>query len=605
MPIIIRITSLLICMIGVQLQAQDIMQKLVTLNHQNEKAAIVFSSIQKQTGAIFAYSTFNDNRRMNIKVNAQPLKSVIPILENELSVQIFLNEKYLIVRPAQREEPKEVLLNGAIYDLDIGVPLKEASVYLKQQKILVNTDENGIFELKIPKNNKKLIISVAKSGFIDTTVVLVASKSQQLNIYMKNFPRESISEFEKLPKREIIVGSQLEAEPIPTPALMEPGFFERFWQTKKQKFANLRNITDTLFNSVSLTLLPPLSTNKRLSFNTINAFSINIIGGNAKGLKGVEVGGVYNFDAGDVYGTQVAGVVNVVKDDVVGIQVGGIMNGVGKSVDGVQVAGVYNYVHDKMKGVQIAGVLQNAREVDGLQVSGVINHAKRVNGVQIGGVINNIDTNSTAIQISGVLNRAKNVDGLQIAGVVNMADTIRGLQIGLINIANKFDKGFALGLVNYVKNGYTKFEIARDDIGTYTLGYRSGWAPLHIFYFGGVNIDDRNHRFVQSGAGLGSSIPMNKKWNLEFDATTRNTNNLDDLRDWSFNMTNKVLLGISWQPFQRFGIKTGLTINHFWYNPAGSINTHLAGSVKNAVYTREGSGRNHTMWLGWQVGILL
>ncbi len=605
MSIIIRISFLIFCILGFQLQAQDIMQKPVTLNHQNEKAAIVFASIQKQTGAIFSYSIFNDNQRMSIKVNAQPLKSVIPILENELSVQIFLNEKYLIVRPAEREEPKEVFLNGAIYDLDNGVPLKEASVYLKQQKTLVNTDANGRFKLKIPKNNKQLIISVAKSGFIDTTVVLIASKSQQFNIQMKNFPRESIEEFEKLPQREIVVGSKSEAEPIPTPTLIEPSYFERFWETKKQKFVNLRNISDTIFNRISLTLLPPISTNKLLSFNTINNLSINIIGGHAKGLKGVEIGGVYNFDAGDVYGTQVAGVLNFVKDDVIGVQVGGIMNGVGKSFDGVQVAGVYNYVHDKMVGVQIAGVLQNAREVDGIQVTGVINHAKSVDGIQISGVINNTDTNSTVIQIAGVLNRARNIDGIQISGVLNIADTLRGLQIGLINITNKIEKGFSLGLVNYIKNGYTKAEIARDDIGTYTLGYRSGWAPLHFFYFGGVNIDDRNNRFVQSGGGFGSSIPVSKKWNLEFDATTRSTNNLDDLRDWTFNMTNKVLLGISWQPFKRFGIKTGLTVNHFWYNPNGSINGHIANSIKNSVYSHEGSGRNHKMWLGWQVGVLL
>lgn len=600
----IRILIIILSAWSIHLSGQSLLEKRVTLQYQNENASTVFKEIQKQTGVIFSYSSFNDKKRLSIIVNNTPLKNVVAILEKELSVQILLKDKYLIVRPLEMQETKDVFLEGAISDLENGVPIQQASIYIKEQKSLVNSDEHGKFGLKLPKGNRQLLINVAKSGYIDTTVVIVATKNQHLNIFLRNYPRERIEEFEELSDMVVQVDSKAEQENPPPPNLIETSYVENFWDKKQKQYANLKNISDTIFSSISLSLIPPISTNKLLSFNTINTLSINIIGGHSKGLNGVEVGGVYNFDAGQVYGVQVAGVSNIVKEDVIGVQVGGVMNGVGGKVSGVQVAGVINYVDEDIEGVQIAGVMQRVRHINGLQVSGVINQAKSVNGLQIGGVLNKVDSSSSNIQIAGVVNIAKNIIGAQISGVVNICDTLKGVQIGLFNFANNIDRGFAIGLVNFTRNGYNKLEMSRNELGTYGVGYRSGWAPLHFHYFGGLNLQNADNRFVQVGVGLGSSIPLAKNWNMELDATTRSTNDIYNNLSWNFNMYNQLLVGLSWQPLRRLGIRTGLTLNHFWYDPSLAIHKHIADMGGKAIYANEGVGKNHKIWLGWQVGLL-
>lgn len=585
---------------------QGYLQKLVTLDYQNEKAVVVFKEIQKQTGVVFSYGSFDDKERMNIKVKEVSLKNVIPILESELKVQVFLNEKYLIIKPVKiDDEHKDVILNGSVSDLENGVTLSSVSVYVKEKKLLVNSDESGRFSIKIPKDSKKVAIHLAKTGFIDTSIVIIASKDHNLHVAMRNYPRTLVKEFEELSQNKIIpVGSEKEQLEFQPPKEISPTYLDKFWAEKSKQFENLSNITDTILSKFSLSLLPPVSTNRLLSFNTVNTLSVNIIGGHSKGLKGVEVGGVYNFDAGDVYGVQAGGVLNLVKEKVSGVQIAGISNGVRRKVTGLQAAGVNNYVSDDIAGVQVAGVMQNARQVYGVQVAGVLNVAKKFSGGQIGGVINIADTTSHGLQIAGVINRAKNFDGLQISGVLNTCDTLRGLQIGLINKSNTIKKGFSLGLFNYVKNGYNKIEIARNDLGIYSLGYRSGWAPLHMFYYGGVNIHNSDNQYLVTGVGLGSSIAINKNWSFELDATTGNTQSINDLAGWDFNMLSKALLGVAWRPVKRFGIRTGLSVNHFWYNPSGNINGIIAGNIKNGIYTYESLTKSHKMWIGWQVGIL-
>ena len=245
----------------------------------------------------------------------------------------------------------------------------------------------------------------------------------------------------------------------------------------KLKNVNLANINDTIFNSFSVSLLPPISTNKLLSFHTRNTISLNIIGGNSKGLNGVEIGGVYNYDDGDVYGVQVAGVVNAVSEDVVGTQISGVMNAVKGNVKGVQVAGVINNNDSITEGIQISGVYQKTHTLRGLQIGGLYNRAVKAIGGQISGLINTVDSATTFLQIAGLYNHAANIKGIQISGLVNTCDTLTGLQIGIFNRANHVKKGLSIGLINYVKNGYNKLEFSHNDLGTTYIGYRSGWAP--------------------------------------------------------------------------------------------------------------------------------
>lgn len=584
---------------------QPDINKEVTLQYNNTAAKIIFQDIHNQTGMVFSYSVFQDNQQMSIQVIKKSLKDVLPFLESTLNIQITIKEKYIIVKPSKEGSNKELSINGTVTDPNSNEPVSDASIYVKKHKILVNSDKRGRFAFNIPSSTKQLKINIAKENYLDTSLVIVASRSQTIHIKMRSFPRQRISDFDSLPAKELQIGS-LTNDRIPvSPEIVKSSYNENFWNKMKLKNVDLVNINDTIFNSFSVSLLPPISTNKLLSFHTRNTFSLNIIGGNSKGLNGVEIGGVYNYDDGDVYGLQVAGVVNAVSEDVTGTQISGVMNAVKGNVKGIQIAGVINNNDSITDGIQISGIYQKTHTLRGLQISGLYNRAVKVTGGQISGLLNTVDSATTFLQIAGLYNHAANIRGVQISGLVNTCDTLEGLQIGIFNRANYVKKGLAIGLINYVKTGYHKLEFSYNDLGTTSIGYRSGWAPLHMHYFGGFNLENKDHRFLQAGMGIASSIPLTNTIHFEADANIRNTHDVDDFSSWNFNMHNQLMLGLSWQPFKKIGIRTGVTLNHFWYNNRADINNHVVSIITNPLYEKDDTDRSHKMWIGWHVGLLL
>jgi hypothetical protein len=603
----VKIFTMMCLWIGsvMSLQSQSVLNELVSLDFNQAKIKTVFKSIHEQSGAIFSYSDFNDDQIVTILAVKKPLKDVVTILEEQLNVSITAKDRYLIVKNNFVPTIKDVSIQGTIISPNSDEPLSDASVYVRKHKILVNTARDGSFAFKVPKESKKIQINVAKANYIDTTLVIVVSKNQNVNIRMRSFPRQKVSDFDSLTKKELFLSSVSDREPLSIPEVKTMTYNESFWEKQKKKNINLININDTLLNRFSVSLLPPISTNKLLAYHTKNSISINIIGGHSKGLDGLEIGGVYNYVDGNVYGVQTAGVMNLVSDNVIGTQVGGVFNGVRGHVKGVQIAGVANLNDKSTTGIQVAGVFQSTSALRGLQISGLYNSAKTVKGGQISGLINVVDSASTYLQVAGIFNKAANIEGLQISGLVNSCDTLVGIQIGIFNRSNHIKKGLSIGLVNYVKNGYNKLEVAYNELGTVSLGYRSGWAPLHFHYFGGMNLKDKEFRFAQLGIGLASSIPLSKKIHFQADANVRNTHDVDNITDWHFNMYNQLFLGLSWQPAKKFGLRSGLTFNHLWYDPASTLHSFVASMPKNPIYTEMNSSHHHKIWIGWQVGVVL
>lgn len=117
---------------------------------------------------------------------------------------------------------------------------------------------------------------------------------------------------------------------------------------------------------IQISLIPGWGSNGPLNARETNNFSINLIGGSAAGLDGVELGGVFNSE----------------RKTVKGFQAAGIFNWVGDSVKGIQTAGVFNFAQ-RFKGVQVAGLVNKTHYLKGVQL-GVINIADTSDGVSIG-----------------------------------------------------------------------------------------------------------------------------------------------------------------------------------------------------------------------------
>lgn len=600
----VRIGMLIIIIFNLNLShGQTLLNARVTMDFTQEKAKTVFSEISRQTGAIFSYSEFEDNTKLSIQIKDMPLRGVIVELERELRIKITVKENYLIVKSQQQKADQDVMIKGIIYGPGGEEPLSDASVYVKQQKILVNTDSDGRFSFKVPASVRQVKINLAKKNFIDTAIIIVVSKEQNLSIKMNSYPRQMIASFDTLGKRDVVIES-LNQTAISFPQLRKLTQNEEFWEKQKTKNVNLINISDTLLNGISISLLPSISTNKLLSYHTKNNVAINIIGGHSKGSNGLEIGGVYNYSDGDVKGLQLAGVANRVSGNVIGNQISGVLNAVNGKVNGVQIAGIANINDSITTGVQIAGIYQKTYESNGLQLSGLINKAVKARGLQIGGLINIADSASTHMQIAGLYNNASTIEGLQISGIANLTDTLSGIQVGLFNRANHLKSGFMIGLINYAKNGYHKIEAAFNDQGTILIGYRSGWAPLNFHYFGGINLKTKEHYYLQSGAGLASSVKMSNLLNLETDLNIRNNFDYKNLNYSDFNMHTQLMLGLSFQPIKSIGLRAGISINHFWYDNSSKLFNYMASDIGKGIYNAEGVNRNQKMWLGWQLGLI-
>ena len=211
-----------------------------------------------------------------------------------------------------------------------------------------------------------------------------------------------------------------------------------------------------------------VGTNGMLSGQVTNAYSFNLIGGYSAGLRGEELGGVFNIDKKDVHGGQVAGAVNLV----------------GGTVHGVQAAGIINYVIDSLKGLQMAGLANVVRgNVEGVQAAGYMNQCK--------------DT-MRGVQFSFFMNRAHRLEGLQI-GLINKADTSSGYSIGLISIVRH--------------GGVNRLSLSIDAVTGITAEYTGGNQKLNSILLVGYNPWSPDKPFSY-GYGIGRDFPLKGRWGI-------------------------------------------------------------------------------------------
>jgi hypothetical protein len=222
-----------------------------------------------------------------------------------------------------------------------------------------------------------------------------------------------------------------------------------------------------------------------------------LVGGN---VLGVQAAGISNLVQGNVTGVQLAGVSSIMKRDLVGAQVSGVASIVRGGFTGVQVSGVSNITFKKSKGAQISGVFNLVKDsLYGGQVSGVANMSN-------GGV--------NYLQVSGISNFSNVNNGLQVTGIQNFARENNGLQIGLFN-SSVSGKGVALGLFNFVKEGYHKTEISANEIFPLNLTFKTGTQRLYNTYNFGMRFGEKQSYAL--GMGFGTYFELSDKLQLSLD----------------------------------------------------------------------------------------
>ncbi len=364
---------------------------------------------------------------------------------------------------------------------------------------------------------------------------------------------------------------------------------------------------------VQVSLLPYMGTNTHHSAEVVNNFSFNLFWGANGGVDGVEVGGLVNTIFNDVNGIQIAGLGNTVGGQVVGTQAAMLFNLAEGGVSGLQIAGLFNLAGNA-RAVQLAGLFNMNKEFRGFQLAGLFNLSKgRADGLQMATLFNaSVDTAKT--QIAGLFNTAGDVDKGQVSLLLNRGKHVRGLQLGLINVSDTIS-GVPLGLLNIVRKGYNRVEVAGSDILFANLALKLGARSFYNIFHVGGRWDKLNRQTGEQsqagvymswglGYGFGTAITFNSRWLMNIEALAVHIN---EYEQWTkkLNLLNQLRLTVDWKTAGRASLFAGPVANVM----VSRLNDPDAGNYGSSLapYTfydqTSANGTNVKMWVGAYGGL--
>ena len=202
----------------------------------------------------------------------------------------------------------------------------------------------------------------------------------------------------------------------------------------------------------------PLGTNGHESINVSNKFSFNLLYGVNGGLDGLEIGGLANYNHGEVKGVQLAGIANINRE----------------YTNGLMWSGCFNLTLDDARGVQLSELNVAAGDFTGVQ-----------------------------------------------AGVINYAGRLRGVQFGVINIVGEDNGAVPIGLINVVKGGYYALELVASEVLYTNLNYKMGVERFYTIFKLGSSWYD-NEAVYSVGLGFGTMFSLAEKHKLSLDLSISN-----------------------------------------------------------------------------------
>lgn len=258
----------------------------------------------------------------------------------------------------------------------------------------------------------------------------------------------------------------------------------------------LANEKDRLFQ---FGIFPPISSNGINSGKTVNAISLNLIGGYSAGTRIFELGSVWNAS----------------RDYTKGLQIAGLLNYTGNSCSSVQVSGCAN-----------------------IAASG-----------------------KSPLQVGGLLNVAENVNGLQLSALVNVAKKVKGVQIGLVNYMEDGEEGVSVGLINIAKHGGKyEFEVSFSEAVNTLVSFRLGTDRFYTIFSGGVNYISSPLVYAV-GLGLGTSIEWKKHWSNQIEIQAFGVSHEKKFIKSSVNSIIQLRLPICKELAKHFKVFAGPTLN--------------------------------------------
>lgn len=576
-----------------------LLEKKVTIHLAGESVETVLRSVSQQGGFTFSYAplVISGMKPVSIDADKKPVREVLShIFEGQVTFKQKGNH-IILVRTSinkAKEEPVYFLITGYIIDGRSGDQVKEVSVFEKKTRVSAVTNNYGYFTLRVEKKDvgETLLLNINKANYKDTIYYVKQAGNTHINVTI--YP-------EQLPEASEVSGESLDQDSLMRVDQMS---FVNMLLSKEEQI-HTRNIKDTIYRKFQVSFVPFLGSNLRLSGNTVNDYSLNVLGGYSMGTRKFEAAGLFNIDRDSVKHVQLAGLFNVVGGHVEGVQAAGLFNANLKSVKGVELAGLMNVNGDSIAGAEFAGLMNiNLKPASGFQGAGLMNiNLKEVHAVQAAGLMNIALHRSTGAQVSGLMNICGgDIYGAQISGLLNFGTRVHGSQIGVFNFSDTV-AGIPVGFLSFVRKGYHQLEVSSNESFPLNLSLRTGVRSLYNILEAGMKFGTDSIAVWYFGYGLGTAVNIGKNWQTNFDLTMSQPLKGNELN--YFNPLTKFNVTFEKRFSRYFSLAAGPTLNVFYYHLQDptfeSVLEHIVPS--NVIGTSATTNYKNATWLGGKIAL--
>jgi TonB-linked SusC/RagA family outer membrane protein len=162
---------------AVDVRAQELLTKKISLQAQEQDVKKVLSLIEKQAGVRFIFSSkvIQSSRKVTVQQSNQELSKVLNDFLVPLGLTYEVSGKNIVIRPSETakpatdnaeaslkpefSKPAEITIKGKITDSETKEPLPGVNILIKGTQSGTSTDATGSYTLSVPDANTVLVLS--------------------------------------------------------------------------------------------------------------------------------------------------------------------------------------------------------------------------------------------------------------------------------------------------------------------------------------------------------------------------------------------------------------------------------------------------------------
>ena len=276
----LRLFLFVVFLLPVTVFGQKIIERHVEVNASRVRLGEALALVAKDGDFKLSYNSAVVNGDSVVSVNANgTVEEALRTLVGS-GFQIKETGEHIILL-GSRGDRKRSTISGTIYDADSKRPVLHAYLHEVGGSAMVTTDGSGAFELTVSGDHDRTAILVMRKEYHDT-VIYVPKGSAFGQVPMRK--RDILERVEP-----ICLYERCQVEDLGVTRLLVP----------RSELDQAQNITIEEERPWQISLIPNVSTNGPIASAVVNKLSLNILGGYARGLNGLEVGGLADILLGD------------------------------------------------------------------------------------------------------------------------------------------------------------------------------------------------------------------------------------------------------------------------------------------------------------------